>query len=390
MSIIFDGDWKSTSRALYGTDRQSLILQDAYPGAVVGDEITKLETRSYKESLNLTTPKSVAVLINGDIFDKWISVTYTQSIEGFGQVTLTTPNENETRTLFAPFSFSDLALYIDNKLALSGFLVNIAAESSASGDILSLQAYTKCAILSDVTSVTLPAEFKEAATLETISNKLCKPFGIDANVSDGGAPFKRVRLEPGQKIASFLIGLAKQRGLIVTNSKDGSLLIKKAAQKKTPVASFSSQSPSVTQVNARFNGQSVFDSITAILPKKKGKDGSRITEKTGLGKKRPDVFIAQDAQNVADAQKALVGRRARMYGSSITYSVSTPILTANDDLWRPDTYLTLDNENVYCKKASLLIKSVQYDFSLSGQKVNLSLTVPEAFTGDKIGGIPWV
>ena len=71
-----------------------------------------------------------------------------------------------------------------------------------------------------------PFEFN-GLNLQQIAETLAEPFGVDVVFeADAGAPFRRVKMEPTDKPLGFLVELAQQRGLVITDTVNGDLLFK--------------------------------------------------------------------------------------------------------------------------------------------------------------------
>ena len=93
-------------------------------------------------------------------------------------------------------------------------------------------------ILNDCTSPasSFPLEFNNQG-LREIAVSLLEPFGIGVSFDvDQGAIFQRVASKPTDKVLKFLIGLAKQRNLIISNTEQGELLFTQSFQSPPFVA----------------------------------------------------------------------------------------------------------------------------------------------------------
>jgi prophage tail gpP-like protein len=74
-------------------------------------------------------------------------------------------------------------------------------------------------------------------TVDQIARDLCKPFGIDVVVeTDVGAPLSRFEIEHGESVADCIARAASFRGVMVTRSLAGQLLITRAGAHKSVAA----------------------------------------------------------------------------------------------------------------------------------------------------------
>src|SRR6185369_10818844 len=96
-------------------------------------------------------------------------------------------------------------------------------------------------------------------SLQAIAQQLCDPFDLDCEFrGDPGPRFDRVAIKFEEKIHSFLVPLAKQRGFVITNTEDGKVLFWRTIKRGVPVVDFVEGVPPLTSVRPKFNPQDCY------------------------------------------------------------------------------------------------------------------------------------
>src|SRR5690606_24238755 len=131
-----------------------------------------------------------------------------------------------------------------------------------------------------------------------IAKRLCEPFEVTVNPSvPVGSTFQQVKCEPDQDIYSFLVDLAKQRGLVIADNANGELLIRRSESAGNPVARLAGQP--VAMLTPTLSPESYYSEMTVSAPKTSRHVGSRSTEKNPkyLGTNiRPLNFTLEDTE----------------------------------------------------------------------------------------------
>jgi prophage tail gpP-like protein len=358
------------------------------------------------------TAPDVSILIEGVEFTNWTEFELSLGLDSYSAAGFTAPFEpdrEEFRELFRPFSFKECQVFIDDNLMFTGRLVDIVPEVTAESASIQVTAYSKPNELFQVTPppTLLPLEFN-GMTLVQIAQKLAEPFGIgvradapiDAAVRSSklkqqrrrrGAPrvtpvgdkFDRAQCDPDKKIQEFLVDLAQQRGLVITDDPQGNLVFQQSVAPGNPVAVLEGQP--LTRVTPAFSPESYYSELTGFGSKRSGKGTAKWTEenKRYLGTNlRPLSFILDDTES-GDVPYAVRARLGRMHGEIVSYVVDNlPTWTDPENyLWHPNTTLMLRApEAMVYNYSELLVRNVALRVNEASFSASLGLCLPGAFS----------
>ena len=404
-NVVAGDTFSLVARKVYGTETEAGTLARANPGVtdplIPGTVLVTPETALTPSNLQSNGasdgPDEVAVLIEGTRFRYWEQIELKFSLDALTAVTFSAPNEPdafEFRETFRPFSYKKVTVTLGGNPLFTGVLVGVNPQVDDEKRTVGVSCYSKPGVLMDCgpPASAYPIEFA-GRPLNEIATTLCAPFGVSVVFLDSpGAVFDSVAMRPTDKIFGFLVGLAKQRGLVITNDAFGSLVFKKAASTGQPVAILAEGFSPVDSVKATFQPQGYYDSITGLEPAVVGIDGSKYTgrNKHLSGVLRPHTFEVSDSMQ-GDAKTAVDAKLGRMFGDMASYAVG--MLTWRDPqgaLLEPDTFvkLTAPGAMVY-SEYSFLIRTVTLTRSADESKSSLGLVLPGAFSGVIPEGLPW-
>lgn len=365
--------------------------------------------------------EKVELLIGGKAFAHWFDLEIKLCIDTFDTVGFTAPfdpSNKAFRQLFKPFSYQPIQLLLNGETLFTGTIIGIEPKVDANSKTVAVTAYSTPGVLCDCTAPTgfghkgrrsaagaIPLEFKKQ-TLRSIATQLCEPFGIPIEFRniDAGAPFEKVAIKIEEKIHSFLVELAKQRGCVMTNNVDGSLLFWKSIKRGAPVVQFVEGVPPLSSVQATFSPQEYYSEGTGYAPAKHRKAGSHYTVlNRWLGQGIDDgsdpinthrpiswKFDDTERQDAPDATKAKI---ARMFANILTVTLDelSTWRDPNGKLWDPNTSLTLlaPGAMVY-KETEFLIREVTLRQNKDKLSASLGLVLPGAFSGEMPETLPWI
>lgn len=340
----------------------------------------------------------VIVLIDGKEFGGWTEFEDTHHIDSFSTVTFGAPFEADRRAFrdaFRPYSFAPLEVGIDGESIFKGTLVGPSPNSDPTASSVYASAYSLPGVLATacVPAENLPLEFR-GLTLHAMALALCRPLGIEVqlDVSDG-SPFAKSKLEVDQFILDFLAEAARQRGVVLSNTTDGALLIQRSTGEGRPVARLEGGISPVVGVIASPPSEEYYSHITGFSTTKKGKLGSHYTvrnPKLPASVVRPSNFTLSDTES-GDVPAAATAKLARMFGASCAYDVD--LCTWRDPrgkLYIPNTTTTLKAPNamVY-SDYEFLIRTVTRRRDAVSKTASLRLVLPGAYSGQIPKAMPW-
>jgi prophage tail gpP-like protein len=305
------------------------------------------------------------------------------------------PDRIEFRKIFRPFSFKPLQVLVDNEPFFTGTLVGLEPERTAEESSATISGYSLPAVIQECTAPgsSVPHSWEKIG-LRAITEAILAPFKLGvAMMGDEGAKFEKLALKEGKKIYEFLVELAQQRGMVISNTKGGDLLYWRSVEPGNPVARIAEDVQALVKISAKFNAQEYYSEVTGFTPATRRKTGTQHTEpnpwlRTVL---RPLSFHLDDIDkgDVVQATKAKLGR---VFANMAAYSVEN-IPTwrdPNGHLWEPNTTLKLLAPSAMCyHESELIIRNVTLTQSSKKWTSALDLVLPGAFSGKIPQHVPW-
>ena len=300
-----------------------------FPGdiLIIPDDIAKPKTPPLKIEPN--SEDEVTVVINGNRFSFFQDFALTQNIDTFDGFTFSAPFDPTNviyRESFRPFSYKDIQVFYGSEIWFSGILLAPQSQSSPQSKAVSLTGYPKCGVINDVMLPIskYPIEFNNQ-TLQQIATRLISDFSVSATFQGSpGNPFKKTALEPDKNILAFLIELADQRGLLISNTPEGNLLFWQANTGAVSATFKEGETPLIS-CTPTFNQQDFYSHVTGIMPAKSGVASQKYTViNTYLVQKRvirPYNYIVSDAE-AQDLQNSVKHKASRMFASACSYQIT--------------------------------------------------------------------
>lgn len=383
----------------YGTEAKANLIRQANPGGegplIIPDDPSAPTDKPHE--IPATDPDEVALLIDGTRYRYWSAMSIERTLDSIDTIDIKAPFDADVpdfRGAFQPFSYKAMSVMVGGSTLFTGTMVNVDPTMTENETTVTVSGYAKCGVLADVNppASALPLEFNKV-TLETIATQLCEPFGVSVEfVDSAGDPFERVACDPSRKILEFLIELAQQRGLIMSNDSEGGLVFGKPTYDEPPVAILAQGQSPVTSVTPRFSPQNYFSHITGLESSEAGKKGGQFTVKNphvteGV---RPLNFSVTDTDG-PNVQVATEAKAGRMIGNMAAYTVE--LSTWRDsagNLWQPGTLVTLTAPDAMIyNEYKFIIRAVTLDRDRESSTATLELAMPSAFSGVIPETLPW-
>jgi prophage tail gpP-like protein len=264
-------------------------------------------------------------------------------------------------------------------------------ESKSDGRSKELEVFSPTADLIDST----PAEPYELnnQSLQQICKKRCRPFGIDVVIDDGidaDTRFKRATADKTSSIFDHLSSLAKQRGLLLSSTIEGDLLITGANVQSQPVGTIEEGFPQSQDYSISFNGRGRFNTYKAIsqTPKKRGVS-SIVVDKV-VPKPRRMTFI-NDSTLSGELTEAAEWKKNKTLAESLTIPFPyTDWFDPQGNLWEVNTLVTVKSPTLGIEKGfTFLIRQIEFILETGERSVVLGLVPPSLYTKENIEE-PWV
>lgn len=343
------------------------------------------------QNINANSENDITIKIDGQRFAFFNEVSLTQEIDSFDVFNFSAPFKSDEfiyREAFRPFGYKNVQVYYGSNLFLDGTL--LAPQSQSSPDIapVSLTGYAKCGVLSksNLSITRFPIEFNNQ-NLQQITNSMISDFGISATFeSAAGNIFKKVTPEPEQKILDFLINLAQQRGLLISNTIEGNLLFWKTRTGIITSTFREGETPFISCI-PNFDPDDFYSEITGIMPAKSGVASQKFTVVNNYmqsrGINRPYNFIISDAEQ-SDLQNAVKTKAGFMFANAISYQLKVfGHRNRNNQLYQKNTLISVLAPNAMIfRDTTFLIKKVTLNRTEQGGDTTiLDLVLPESYSG---------
>lgn len=341
--------------------------------------------------------EDVSIRINGQRWHAWSRVEIQRSLDSFATVFLEAPFEPERerfRATFRPFSFAPTSLYVGDELLFTGRLIDVAPSLDPDSKTIQATAYSAPAVLEDCTppASAFPLEFN-GLKIKRIAETLAEPFGLRVDFAgDEGAAFRRVAIRPDEVVHGFLVGLAQQRGLLISDTPDGALRLLRADSGAPPRVSLREGEPPLTAVSPAFSPRAYFSEITGLARTRAGRSGAKYTEQNPKLRAplRPHTFTLGDTDD-ADTPTATKAKLGRMFGNMVFVTVEVPTWRdPSGALWEPNTALELEAPGAMLYRPTrFLIRNVTLRQEANTDAATLELVLPGSFSGEVPAELPW-
>ena len=328
-----------------------------------------------------------SLIYDGHEIKFYTKLTYTRSSDSFSTLGFVVPNTESMRAIIKPLTFRPVTLILNGELKFSGTVVTVEPRSSTKVSQIAVSAYSIPGVLNDCTapSSSYPLSFT-GQTIKSITETLIKPFGIKLQLeASEGAPFEDVGLKTSKKILPFLIDLANQRDLLISDTVGGDLRIWRPEATGDVVAHLRGDYPPVKSITGSITGRKFYSHITGFSDPDGANDGGAKTIKAGsFSGLRPYSFEARDAnaKQLLDATQAEVNR---MYLNAVSYKVALSSWTyANGDAIAEGQFVKLTDPPNYLNEYIMQIRSVRFNRDVKGDTSELTVS-----TSAQTESLPW-
>ena len=345
--------------------------------------------------------EEVSLVIDGVLFKFWQNCSITFPIDSFRTFSLSCPFQHmdeNWKTIFQPFKYQECVLYIGGVKVITSSMIKQTRNSKSNSCTITVEGYSKPGVLNDVSisSSAWPLSFN-GLDLKQISEKLCKPLGINVVFeSDQGSAFKnsdKIEVDPEKKIFDLLIDLATQRNLIISDDENGNLVFKKSTIERATYSLIDGQYP-VESCDITFDGQPRYSDITVLNSNRKSGSGSKYIisdnelKRNGINRQ---MVVKQDDIDTGGIKQAAQSQWGRTLSASVNGSIDIiGWRTPEKKLFYPNTQFIFDSPQcgIY-RSTEFLIKNVQYTKNPGSITANLSIILPESYGDTQPESMPW-
>lgn len=289
-----------------------------------------------------------------------------------------------------PFGFTKSKVYLGGKLQISGACYKVDPESSTDKIQVGLEGYSQTVDIIDST-MTQPYEARKIG-LVARAKQIAEPLGLYV-VSDIATDsiFDRVTSKPEDTIFEHLSTLARQRTALISNTRDGRILITSAKLTGEPVATIEENQALAESFSASFDARKIFNTYVAIgqSPRAGKKIGKAVD--INVPKSRQFTFSANDS-TAGNINQVAEYQRNKAYVEALTIQFPVPSWYSDEDrqiLWDVNTLVFAKSRTLGFKDGFLfLIRQVDYIYEASGNSAVLYLVPPEVYSNQPVK-LPW-
>ena len=349
--------------------------------------------------LDENAKKDLALYVDGVKFTGFTGYTVTSAVDTFDAFSFSSlwdSSSKECRDAFRPFTYKKCSVYYDSELIFQGVMLPAVPSISDSGRTISVQGYPYCGILSDscLPDSLYPPEYN-GLDLQAIAETVAEPFGVTVQTkSDVGGSFEKVEIQVENKVMDFLKKLAEQRGMFLSNTQDGSLLIWKPEEEKVSATFKEGEFPFVS-CTPTFDGQNMYSHVIGFSKVEGGADAEKycyensLLQKAGVLRVYAKTIDDADASSLENATKAVAGR---MFANSVKYELIVSGHRGKDGkLYRKNMSVSVyaPDAEIY-RETKFQVDEVTMTRSDSdGEKTKFSLVLSGARDGKLPEVYPW-
>jgi len=332
-----------------------------------------------------------------------------------------------------PYSYSPAKIKIGDEVVSEMILYDVTQRTNSSGTVRELEFFSKTADIIDST-VIAPYEMNNVKLTDRCKQQ-CNPYGINVLIGDDtlqsisetrkviydtgktrefviGATFSRtldlkpitqkfpikksklvtdekkfprVKAEPTETIWSHLSKLAAQRGLLLSCTPQGDLLITTANVNGKPVGTIEEEiSPLASEFQAKFSGRDRFAMYRAIVKSSNTSRPAGIQTAKDSVVKAPRLLTFNADDNIpGEAKSAAEWRKNKSAADAM--SISFPVngwYAPDGSLWKPNTTVTIISDTIGTGKKgfTFLITRVELKYSSGGNSAVLELKPPTMYS----------
>ena len=346
-------------------------------------------------------PGVASLVIDGEKFIGWKEIRFTRSMDSFGEFSFNSvwePDNKSFRDTFRPFKYQSVAVFEGDELLFNGTMIDVNPNLSSTERTIEASGYSIPGVINDCTPPVsaLPLE-GDVQDLKQIAGALLDPFGINLEFEgEPGPTFDREAINPTDRILNYLIKLAKQRKLIITDTPEGACRFHTETETGNPVAVINDGDPGILSIRPQFGTQDYYSHVSgqgstffALVGADAGSAYTVVNQRLS-GILRPFTFKPDDTV-FGDTKSAVEAKAGRMFAGAVVYAMSViSWRDPNGNLWKPNTTVRIKAPGAMIYESyEFLIRSVTYRRTDTEETAILSLVPPGVFKGKIPESLPW-
>lgn len=316
-----------------------------------------------------------------------------QAVGPLGQVIHTGVDVITPRTMADELTDADeCTIYVDDQLVITGYVDDFDFNHTAQASTLRVSGFSKTGDLTACSAIYGTGLWTDA-TIATIANNLCSPYGISvvAFGSNALTPIKRFKLEQGETVYEAIARAAEMRSLLLTTNAQGNLDLLTASTGDAVAAlelGGNILAGGVTRTSRDRHSSYLFKGQTAADDAWNGKQASQLSgsiDDQYVRRHRPLIVLSEKQRTKEDLGKRAIWERNVRAGRSVRYRATVEEWTADTGaLWEPNINATIRDE--WCQiEQDMLVVSAEMVLDGRERVTHLDFMDRSAFDPE-----PWV
>lgn len=371
--------------------------------------------------------RSVSLAIDGQVFDQWFRVNLVHDLSELSASFELTFRDGLRSLATWPYAtpIADVSsldwgkkveVAIDGEPWLIGWVDDVSPEAGNGPSYVTICGRDVTGDLVDCPPDPRGKHEYRDITLTEFAEKLCKPFGIKVRAEvDVGPKFDKCVVEAGETVLSAIEKYAKQRGILITTDRVGTLLLTRSGQTRAPSgimfpgnvtrsrASFSARerfSDYFVKGQSEKNGgrransaalDATADPLDSAPTQNSPATSDPEDEPEGAGalvmghardpevtRWRPHISMSRTKAKTFDAQRQAEWTMRTRRGKSDKLDYPFKGFRVNGELWRANT-LALVEDSFAQVNRDMLIAGTRLTYDERGVMTRLRITGPEAY-----------
>lgn len=332
----------------------------------------------------------VKLHVEGRVYEGWTSVDITRGLEQVAdsfRVELT-ERWRHTEEPWPLDPGQTARLDLGNRTAVTGYINDVRVSYNSDRKKMTISGRSFTGDLVDCTAVPEPGEWRDKTMLK-IAKSITSHFGIKVVTEvEEPEPIRRFGLQEGETAFEALQRLAKLRGVLLSCTQHGELLITRAGRQ-----GLASQLRSGDNILTGSVYRSERDRFSRYVIKAQmkggddwfGDDAAAVfaeAEDSNVKRFRPRVDTSGTQMSKSQALQRAKYTRNRRAGRSerLSYSVASWVVNSSGVLWEPGMLIRVDDDLLNVKADTLLSTVTFTRDDRRGTRADLELVRPEALS----------
>lgn len=354
----------------------------------------------------------VGVVIGSRAIQHFTEAKVTLSLDAISTFEVKAPFDPESklhREAFRPGGRQKACVSRDGSPLVTGMVLAVQPSSSSGERTVTISGYSQPGILAD--SCLPPSSWSGASyggkSFKTICKHITGAFGLELKWDSRVVDWKprETKLQPEGKPWEFLVGLAKEKGVVLCSTAGGALWVRHVEDQAAASAFLEEGCPPVTDkgtLSLSQRPQEWYSDVTVISRAgtsyatggkagKGAKNARKNPHWSGEAASPCYLTVKQESTDDADVAKCVAKKLGRMLANYV--EVSVPVASwfdASGNIWQPGSVvrLTAPGVMVYAP-TNFLIKSVELSTGKDGEVATLKLILPGTYDGTLPSRMPW-